>query len=363
MNMLFTTLPRTVFLAVLFGAVSLIQTGCSDRVLPDNSDNEPAPEYRIVYNQLVMDNGQESNAIGMISPDSTNNRVISTPREQLMTSPPGGNRVAVIDHTEGVVNIIDLKTGAIIRQIDRRYGAEINYNSASLSPAGDKVAYSVEYDDAGNGGFMTETRRVVIADIDRSNYVLLDVGARQESYTRFSPDGTHVAFFDLDSAGDGDNGWLYVAKVDGSETRKIADVRGIPHDGEMIFSWSPDGANIVFTEDKTTLCIASIDGSGKYQLTEGNYPHWSPDGRTIVYYDHNSKKISIWDVSGYKVITELGVAGLWPRWSPDGKHIAVFEFDPNIAYDKQLPNLVVVNIETREQTELVAGAAMGFWIQ
>ena len=366
MNIPFNTLPRTIFLAVLFGAVSLIQTGCNDRVLPDNndnSDNDPAPGFRVVYNQIFLHPYPDIDRIGMIKLDNTNYNAIPLSGDQLISSPPGGNTIAIIDSRGRSIDIIDLKTGNIIRRIDHRYGTQINYQSASLSPAGDKVAYSVEYDDANNAGHQTETRRVVIADIDGPNYVLLDVGARQESYTRFSPDGTHVAFFDLDSAGDGDNGWLYVAKVDGSETRKIADVRGIPHDGEMIFSWSPDGANIVFTEDKTTLCIAPVDGSGKYQLTEGNYPHWSPDGRTIVYYDHNSKRTSIWDVSGYKVITELDVAGLWPRWSPDGTQILLFTFDPSLPIDEQLPTLAVVNVETREQTELAAGGAMGFWMQ
>ena len=94
----------------------------------------------------------------------------------------------------------------------------------------------------------------------------------------WSPDGKSVVY----SPGDGD---LDVIRSDGTGTRKLAAVGGLP--GAL--SWSPDGSKIRFSRDNR-LWEMSSDGSGLHPLLPGWRPsssqccgRWTPDGKFFVF--------------------------------------------------------------------------------
>jgi Tol biopolymer transport system component/DNA-binding winged helix-turn-helix (wHTH) protein len=94
----------------------------------------------------------------------------------------------------------------------------------------------------------------------------------------WSPDGKSVAY----SPGDGD---LDVIRSDGTGTRKLAAVGGLP--GAL--AWSPDGSKIRFSRD-SRLWEMSSDGSGLHPLLPGWRPassqccgRWTPDGKFFVF--------------------------------------------------------------------------------
>ena len=94
----------------------------------------------------------------------------------------------------------------------------------------------------------------------------------------WSPDGRSVAY----SPGDGD---LDVIRSDGTGTRKLAAVGGLP--GAL--TWSPDGSKIRFSKD-SRLWEMSSDGSGLHPLLPGWRPsssqccgRWTPDGKFFVF--------------------------------------------------------------------------------
>ena len=78
---------------------------------------------------------------------------------------------------------------------------------------------------------------------------------------------------------------LYVIRSDGTETRKLAAVGGLP----SALSWSPDGSKIRFSKDNR-LWEVSSDGSGLHPLLPGWHPsssqccgRWTPDGKFFVF--------------------------------------------------------------------------------
>jgi Tol biopolymer transport system component/DNA-binding winged helix-turn-helix (wHTH) protein len=111
----------------------------------------------------------------------------------------------------------------------------------------------------------------------------------------WSPDGKSVIY----SAGNGD---LYVIGSDGTGTRKLAAVGGLPD----ALSWSPDGSKIRFSRDNR-LWEMSSDGSGLHPLLPGWRTsssqccgRWTPDGRYFVFlsgdafFNLNKRPSQIW---------------------------------------------------------------------
>jgi Tol biopolymer transport system component len=100
----------------------------------------------------------------------------------------------------------------------------------------------------------------------------------------WSPDGQKIAFSAYTKYIEWD---IYVVNVDGSGlTNLTADLAGEASEP----SWSPDGTRIVFRHypDEMDLVVMNADGSNKTNLTNNaffeNYPHWSPDGQSILFF-------------------------------------------------------------------------------
>jgi Tol biopolymer transport system component/DNA-binding winged helix-turn-helix (wHTH) protein len=105
--------------------------------------------------------------------------------------------------------------------------------------------------------------------------LLTDVWVRSAAW---SADGKSVVY----SPG---NGELDVMQSDGTGTRKLAAVGGLPRE----LSWSPDGSKIRFSRDHR-LWEMSYDGSGLHPLLPGWRPsssqccgRWTPDGKFFVF--------------------------------------------------------------------------------
>jgi hypothetical protein len=94
---------------------------------------------------------------------------------------------------------------------------------------------------------------------------------------------------------------------------------------------SPDGRRIAYQHEGQQIAVMNADGSDPVVLGTGCYPDWSPDGAEIVFSEFcvtgpinimNADGTNRRAVSG----TGTGFQDLSPRWSPDGTRI-VFESD------------------------------------
>lgn len=144
----------------------------------------------------------------------------------------------------------------------------------------------------------------------------------------WSPDGTRVAF--VDQTG------LATVAADGSGRRQLITFDGSDTDTARQPEWSPDGKQIVFSADSMPkssverLEVVNADGSGRRVLMEKDgrgslEAAWSPDGTEIAF-TAGGGYYGSWigvvrpDGSGYRRIARH-CSGRDPHWSPDGRQI------------------------------------------
>jgi TolB protein len=118
-------------------------------------------------------------------------------------------------------------------------------------------------------------------------------------------------------------------------------------------TWSPDGKRILFTSDRdhqdsnpqkvsSEIYVMNADGSAPKRLTTNEFqdwsPHWSPDGKQIVYASSLTEPGNNFDVftmnadgTGRKNLTPGPGRDFIPLWSPNGK--IVFSSDDDGEYD------------------------------
>jgi serine/threonine protein kinase/Tol biopolymer transport system component len=147
----------------------------------------------------------------------------------------------------------------------------------------------------------------------------------------WSPDGLAIAYGKLQG--------LYIAKADGSESRKIATT---PR-AAVRPRWSPDGSVLRFTQINTdyhsgSLWEVSVDGSNLHPVFPGNDNRdeccgvWTPDGKYFLYQSTRDGMTNIWAIREGKgpfrtarpqpvQLTVGPLAFMGPTLSPDGKRV------------------------------------------
>lgn len=106
-------------------------------------------------------------------------------------------------------------------------------------------------------------------------------GAKTKTGFSFSPDHRRIAYLEYP-------GTLWIAKLDGSEPRKLVEYASFPD-----YSWSPDGKYITYAVDdenfNSEIYIVATNGESEpvniSRHPDNDYsPRWSPDGKILTFF-------------------------------------------------------------------------------
>jgi Tol biopolymer transport system component len=131
-----------------------------------------------------------------------------------------------------------------------------------------------------------------------------------------------------------------------------------PADPEPI---QPRDGKIAYQDDGR-ITVMEPDGSGKVQLTSGDYPDWSPDGTKIAYVLGASLFIMNADGSDQTLvqgpINDRIDSYRHPSWSPDGTQLV---FAAGLSDGRDRSELYVVGVDGSGLTEITSGPLQGWW--
>ncbi len=156
------------------------------------------------------------------------------------------------------------------------------------------------------------------------------LGGISAEFVSFSKNGQWVAYVSFPE------GTLWRSKMDGSERLQLT----YPPSQVMLPRWSPDGKTILFYDAGTNkppkIYEVSAEGGSPRPLMPDNPdpqtdPNWSPDGSKIVFAGRTAdpaSSIRVFDLATRQVSTLPGSQGMYsPRWSPDGRYIPALSID------------------------------------
>ena len=149
-------------------------------------------------------------------------------------------------------------------------------------------------------------------------------------YASFSRDGSRMAFASL-------NWRSTLQRVQFDPVRRRSSDRRRrccgAHARSAITPCHPMGEWVVFMEsgEQEDLLVARVDGSEYRRLTDDAFrdrsPVWSPDGQTLAFYSDRTGRYEIWmirpDGSGLRQLTDSKGQMNFPAFSPNGKQLSM----------------------------------------
>ncbi len=159
---------------------------------------------------------------------------------------------------------------------------------------------------------------IAIIDLNTRKITNLTNGKQEIcSHPRWSPDGSKIVFIVSTLGG---KRYLYTMNSDGSDVRKLTD-------GDEA-DWSPDGQKIAFIRNWMSIYTIKTDGSNERKIADiksvGHLRNlrWSPDGNQMIFLTSDGNDLYVIDSTGDNLMIVRESCGDGCCWSPGGSRIS-----------------------------------------
>ena len=208
---------------------------------------------------------------------------------------PDGSKVVFYSGATGNEEIYVMSAdGSGIRNLTNHPASDIHPH---WSPDGKSIVFNSTRDDR-------KAYDVYRMDADGGGVTRMTATSEDETCAQYSSDGKRVVFLRGFANGNDD------IMVAGPDMRDAVNLSASPYANEGWPSWSPDGARVLFSSNRTGVMVVYVvnaDGTGLRALTEGMATSedaravWSPDGSRIAFTRRRGKSMDIWvmPVAGY----------------------------------------------------------------
>lgn len=175
-------------------------------------------------------------------------------------------------------------------------------------------------------------------------------------FIAISPNGEKLAYV----ARSNDFHNLYIKKIAGGR----ATVQRTFNRNVFDMNFSPDGSNIVFSEQRngnmSVFMIKSDEGAAVQQITTSNYnelgPFFAPDGNSIFYTKQEGSRYYIWNVNLESSLNTQYSEGFTPIVTPDGENLIV----TRNSKEGSRGEIWMINLRKGTETILLSDPETGF---
>ena len=268
----------------------------------------------------------------------------------------GGGSTQVSRFTEHPVRYLSMSDGGVLcfsyrgELYTMTDGAEpkkvairINTDGRYLPERTISVNNADEYNVSPNGKEIVFVHRgeVFVSSVAEGTTRRITSTPEQERSASFSPDGRSILY-----ASERNNSWdLYTTSLARKEEKYFFNATVLKEEAllttpaeEFQAAYSPDGKEVAYLEERTTLKVINlatkqtrtiVPGNKNYSYSDGDqWYEWSPDSKWfVVSFLHDQQwigQVGIVSAEGGKEIMDLtrsGYGGDMPRWAMDGKAI------------------------------------------